>query len=96
MEWVRSMFKNIISFLIVSQIIISCSGISIISKDPKDLYRKDFTEKVEQVKVSYRQGNFQEASAKLKAIDEGTLLPAEKGMKRNLMGVLFFDQETLF
>ena len=89
------MFKNIISFLILSQIIISCSGITLISRsDPKDLYRKEFLEKVEQIKTAYRQGNFGEASAKLKSIDEQTLLPAEKGMKRNLMGVLYFDQEN--
>jgi ABC-type branched-subunit amino acid transport system substrate-binding protein len=88
------MFRNIISYLILSLILISCSGISIISKDPKDLYRADFTAKVEQVKVAYRQGNFAEASAKLKSIDEQALLPAEKGMKRNLMGVLFFEQEN--
>ncbi|RLA63229.1 MAG: hypothetical protein DRQ88_07800 [Epsilonproteobacteria bacterium] len=86
------MFKNIISFLIFSQIFISCSGISIISKDPKDLYREDFMQKVEQVKMTYRQGDLNAASAKLKAIDDQTLLPAEKGMKRNLAGVLFFDQ----
>jgi len=89
------MFKNIISFLVLSQIIISCSGITLISRsDPKDLYRADFLQKVEVVKTAYRQGNFGEASAKLKAIDEQTLLPAEKAMKRNLMGVLFFDQEN--
>ena len=55
------MFKNIISYLILSLILISCSGISIISKDPKDLYRADFTAKVEQVKVAYRQGDFVDA-----------------------------------
>ncbi|TDJ08714.1 MAG: hypothetical protein E2O68_01565 [Deltaproteobacteria bacterium] len=89
------MFKNIISFLIFSQIFISCSGITLISTgDPKDLYREDFMHQVEQVKVAYRQGDFGGASAKLKGIDEQTLLPAEKGMKRNLMGVLFFDQEN--
>jgi tetratricopeptide (TPR) repeat protein len=59
--------------------------------DTSYLYRKAFLVKVGVIKGLYRQGQIDAAIKKLKAMDDQILLPSEKSLRRNLLGVLQFS-----
>jgi len=86
--------KSIISIIFIF-ILAGCSGISMMQKGtPKDLYGDQFLQLVGSVKEQYRQGQTEEAIKRLKAVSEETLLPAERALRRNLIGVILFAQEN--
>lgn len=68
-----------------------CSGIKMISApNTSDLYTEKFLITVAGIKEQYKQGNSELALTSLKKIEEQTLLPSEKALRRNLMGVIYF------
>ncbi len=86
--------KSALSFLIIA-IFVGCSGISMMQKGaPKDLYGDEFLQLVGSVKEQYRQGQTDKAIKRLKALNEEQLLPAERALRRNLIGVILFAQEN--
>lgn len=69
----------------------ACSGISVLSgPDRRDLYSDSFTQKINAIKETYRQGEHDVALQQLKLMLEETLLPTERASRRNLIGVILF------
>jgi tetratricopeptide (TPR) repeat protein len=69
-----------------------CSGISIISgQNSEDLYTKQFLISIGKIKGRYGAGDKKGALAKLKLLKEENLLPSEKALRRNLIGVIKFS-----
>ena len=88
--------KRVIFFLFFILVFQGCSGISMIGGNGNSsFYRSFFSEKIEKVKQVYASGKKSEALLLLSEIPEGTLLPAEKAMRRNLIGVIYFSQNDL-
>jgi ABC-type branched-subunit amino acid transport system substrate-binding protein len=86
--------KSIISFLVLA-IFVGCSGISMIEKGvPKGIYGDKFLELIGSVKEQYKQGQTDAAMTRLKAMNEEKLLPSERALRRNLIGVIFFAKEN--
>lgn len=86
--------KKIPILLITLLLLHACGGISVLSSgSPEELYRPAFLKKVEVAKSLYGNDKKKEAIAQLKALKEEDLLPAERGLKRNLMGVMFFSMK---
>lgn len=85
--------KRTLVFILVATIV-GCSGISMIngSGSRSDLYRNDYLKKITKIKTEYKQGHNDTALQALKAMPEETLLPAERALRRNLMGVIFFSE----
>jgi tetratricopeptide (TPR) repeat protein len=83
--------KRIVLFLMMLSLI-GCGGVSLISRGTEDLYTKKFIAKIERAKGIYSQGNSEEALKQLNLIKEELLLPSERSMKRNLMGVIHFSK----
>lgn len=81
--------------VLASLLIVSCGGIKMISRGTnKDLYSDNFLKKIETIKTQYRRGNADIALNQLKAFSEVDLMPAEKAMRRNLIGVIYFGREN--
>jgi outer membrane PBP1 activator LpoA protein len=59
-----------------------------------DLYTSPFIKKVDEIKAKYNRGQDMAALSDLQAIDEGLLLPTEKALRRNLIGVIYFSKEN--
>lgn len=79
--------------LILSILSCSCSGISMLgSGDISNLYGEEFMTEIEAVKAKYSQGRATEALEELQRMDEEKLLPSEKALRRNLIGVILFSQ----
>lgn len=55
-----------------------------------DLYREDFLQKITKIKTDYKQGRNTAALQSLKEMPEETLLPTERALRRNLIGVIYF------
>lgn len=71
-----------------------CSGIKMLSGvNRSDLYTSPFVKKVDDIKAKYNRGQDMAALADLQAIDETALLPTEKALRRNLIGVIYFSKE---
>lgn len=71
-----------------------CSGISLLSGSSlSDLYTEDFLVEIEAIKLKYRQGQSSEALGDLQKMGEETLLPSERALRRNLIGVILFSEE---
>lgn len=69
----------------------SCTGISLLSgSDPSDLYSEKFLTFITSVKDDYKKGQSEVALKKLKSYKTETLLPTEKALRRNLIGVINF------
>ena len=72
-----------------------CSGIKMLSGvNRSDLYTSPFVKKVDEIKAKYNRGLDMAALADLQAIDESLLLPTEKALRRNLIGVIYFSKEN--
>lgn len=69
-----------------------CGGVSLINRGTEDLYTKEFIAKIERAKGVYSQGNSKEAIRLLNQIKEEMILPSERSMKRNLLGVIHFSK----
>lgn len=69
-----------------------CGGIQMLGASKSDLYTADFLEKVGAIKERYRLGDATNALIQLQAIKEDTLLPTERALKRNLIGVILFSE----
>lgn len=74
--------------------LIGCGGVSLISRGTEDLYTPEFTLKIERAKGIYAAGNPDKALAQLNLIKDESLLPSERAMKRNLLGVIQFSGEN--
>lgn len=84
---------TLVSLLFVN----SCSDISMITRGSRsDLYSSEFLSKIESIKGLYKSGQSDLALKKLKAMDQGKkaklMLPSEKAMRRNLIGVIYFGK----
>lgn len=72
-----------------------CSGIKLISKeDVSDLYSSKFLTEVEEIKTLYKSGESDKALQVLLKMEESKLVPVEKAMRRNLIGVIYFGKEN--
>lgn len=71
----------------------SC-GVAMIKKGSRsDLYTETFITKLDAIKAKYRQGEGDVALKSLMEMPEEGLLPSEKAMRRNLIGVILFSKE---
>lgn len=71
----------------------SC-GVTMIKKGSRsDLYTENFITKLDAIKAKYRQGEGDVALKNLMEMPEEGLLPSEKAMRRNLIGVILFSKE---
>ena len=57
-----------------------------------DLYSSEFLSQIDAIKTTYKRGDSATALQKLKAFDEKLMLPSEKAMRRNLIGVIYFSK----
>lgn len=89
------MLRHSVSLILILQfLLVSCGGISLLQRgSPSDLYTDDFMEKVENIKSMYARGESEEALSLLQKMGEEDLLPSERAMRRNLIGVILFSQE---
>jgi tetratricopeptide (TPR) repeat protein len=79
-----------IKYLFFALIFVACTGVRILT--PEEVYDKAFLERVNTIKKRYSIGDFQGALADLNSMDDGTMNNAEKAMKYNLVGVIFYAQ----
>src|SRR6056300_605263 len=87
--------RSLTSLFLVTLLLLfqGCSGISMISpQDVKDLYTDKFLLDVGAIKEQYRQGRYEMALVNLQKIDENKLLPSERSLRRNLIGVIYFSK----
>ena len=81
---------KIISLLLL---FVGCSGGSIKNKTTETkIDNQKFLAEIELAKQDYQKGDFNASLAKLNSINDQTLAPMEKAVRRNLMGVIFFGQ----
>jgi len=88
--------RSLTSFFLVTLLLLfqGCSGISMISpQDVKDLYTDKFLLDIGSIKEQYRQGRYEMALVNLQKIDGNKLLPSERSLRRNLIGVIYFSKE---
>ncbi len=72
--------------------VFGCSNVSFISgQKSDDLYTKTFLANIESIKKQYAAGDKKGSLEKLKKIKEDSLLPTEKSLRRNLIGVIQFS-----
>jgi tetratricopeptide (TPR) repeat protein len=91
-----ALLRRLISTLFVVQFLFlaSCSGISFLQgADKSNLYTPEFLEIIEGIKFKYNRGDSDEALRDLQTISEQELLPSERALRRNLIGVIYFSQE---
>jgi hypothetical protein len=62
--------------------------------DPKDLYSEKFMTFITSVKEEYKSGQSQSALNRLQAYKTDELLPTEKALRRNLIGVINFSEKN--
>jgi tetratricopeptide (TPR) repeat protein len=83
------------SFIIILVLLSGCSGIRMISgPSTKDLYSTKFTKEIEIIKTQYRRGQVDQALKALQKMQEENLEPAEKALRRNLVGVIYFGKQN--
>ncbi len=72
-----------------------CSGIKMLSgPSQKDLYSSEFLTKIEKIKTQYRRGEVAQVLQSLQQMNEATLKPTEKALRRNLIGVIYFGKQN--
>jgi hypothetical protein len=87
--------KSIHIFVLLT-IVSSCAGIKLIKKsDTSELYRPDFLNKISSVKENYKKGQKTKALGQLESMVDNKLLPTEKALKYNLLGVIQFSSEQI-
>ena len=81
-------------FLVIVQLL-GCSGISTLADKSvnKSLYSEYFLSSIEKIKESYQNGKANEALSALKKMKEEDLLPSERSLRRNLLGVILFSKK---
>jgi len=83
---------NII-FFIATFLISSCGSIQFLSEtNRKDLYTEQFLNKVQIAKTTFAEGQNNKAILELKSLDSKSLLPSERSLKNNLIGVIYFGE----
>jgi ABC-type branched-subunit amino acid transport system substrate-binding protein len=90
---VRSFINIALYFLIVFNF--GCSGISTLANKgvKKSLYSEYFLSAIEQIKSNYQQGKSDVALATLREMKDSQLLPSERSLRRNLLGVILFSKK---
>lgn len=83
------MKKLVLYFLLLC--VFGCGGISIIDRGTEGLYTPEFISKIDQAKGAYSAGNKDIALSQLELIKDDALLPSERAMKKNLIGVINFS-----
>lgn len=84
----------LITLLLQALLIGGCSGVSFLQgEDRSSLYSEKFLVIIEGIKSKYNRGEANEALKELQAISEQELLPSERALRRNLIGVILFSQE---
>ncbi len=79
--------------LTVLLLLSNCSDISMISRGSRDdLYSSEFLKKIDGIKTLFKRGESDKALTQLKAFDEKLMLPSEKAMRRNLIGIIYFGK----
>ncbi len=71
----------------------SCGVTMIKTGSRSDLYTETFITKLDAIKAQYRKGEGDAALKNLMEMPEEGLLPSEKAMRRNLIGVILFSKE---
>lgn len=85
------MMKVLIAFCAI--FLSGCSGISLITPGLRSsLYTEDFLAEIESVKQLYAQGQTRNALSRLRSMNQEELRPTEIGLKRNLIGVIYFSE----
>jgi len=75
-------------------LLLSSCGVTMIKTGSRsDLYTETFITKLDSIKAKYRQGEGDVALKSLMEMPEEGLLPSEKAMRRNLIGVILFSKE---
>ena len=59
-----------------------------------DLYTPTFVKTIDDIKSKYNRGDDDSALIDLNSMNEESLLPAEKALRRNLIGVIFFSKDN--
>lgn len=83
-------------FLFLSLILLNaCSGVSMLQKGKaEDYYTEEFLTQIESIKDDYGLGKSDLAIKRLQAMSEAELLPSERSLRRNLIGVILFSKEN--
>lgn len=71
--------------------VFGCGGISLIETGTEGLYSPEFISKIDQAKGAYSAGKKEVALGQLELIKDESLLPSERAMKKNLIGVINFS-----
>lgn len=91
MRSMRALFFIFLSLLLLA----SCSGVSMLQGgNAEDFYSEVFLNKIESIKEDYRLGKSDQAIQRLQQMSEAELLPSERSLRRNLIGVILFSQEN--
>ena len=71
-------------------ILVSCQSVKMMT--PKEIYKPEFLEKVDNANEKIASGKKQEAKAILSNLNDADLVNQEKAKKYNLLGVLYFNE----
>lgn len=85
-------FKSLVLVLLLF-ILNSCANISFINNDTSSLYTPKFLQEIGSIKEAYRQGNDLLALQKLNTMKADKLMPTEKALRKNLIGVIHFSRK---
>ena len=80
-------------YFLLLVLLVSCSGISFLGSK-KNYYTDPFLSQIKTIKSIYRKGDVEVALQKLKMMDDQTMLPTEKALRRNLIGVILFSKKN--
>lgn len=89
----RTKLFNLLIFIFTSFSLINCGGVRVLNEaDRKEFYSPEFYQHIQAIKRDYATGNQDRAILKLRQVDDLKITDAEKVLKRNLMGVFYFDR----
>lgn len=95
-SYFTDLFKSIGKFVwaFAVTLIMSCShGGADSTKSPEEIYSKEFLATIDSTKELYKKGKAKEALSRLSKIQDDKILPAEKALKHNLIGVIQFTEK---
>jgi len=85
---------NQLILLLAIVLVSGCAGIKMLGPDSQSgIYSEKFLQTIGKIKEKYNQGRKGAALTDLKLIDNLSLLPAERALKNNLIGVIYFSQK---
>lgn len=98
----NAMKKMIVPVLLLTLSLTACSGVKMITPDRKlaekvdtsKLYKQTFLQKMNVIKDKFRQGKSDAALKDLAAMKEDGLSSAERGTRKNLIGVINFSKKN--